>query len=116
MKPLHYTQYLSNKINEAISKELEITDDLLTQIQIDFRKLRNNKFHKENSVIVKRIKSYRNRIKIYTPALKVDLGYKDESYFSEEEMMLGYVAPGYENLSKDEKEIWNELEKEKVVY
>ena len=115
MKPLHYTQYLSNKINEAISKELDITDDLLTQIQIDFRKLRNNKFHKENSVIVKRIKSYRNRIKIYTPALKVDLGYKDESYFSESEMMLGYVAPSYEDLSKDEKEIWNELEKEKVV-
>ena len=115
MKPLHYTEYLSNKINEAISKELDITDDLLTQIQIDFRKLRNNKFHKENSIIVKRIKSYRNRIKIYTPALKVDLGYKDESYFSESEMLLGYVAPNYENLSKDEKEIWNELEKEKVV-
>ena len=115
MKPLHYTQYLSNKINEAISKEIEITDDLLTQIQIDFRKQRNNKFHKENSVIVKRIKSYRNRIKIYTPALKVDLGYKDESYFSESEMMLGYVAPSYEDLSKDEQEIWKELEKEKVV-
>ena len=115
MKALHYTQYLSNKINEAIGKELDITDDLLTQIQIDFRKLRNNKFHKENSIIVKKIKSYRNRIKIYTPALKVDLGYKDESYFTESEMMLGYLAPSYEDLSKDEQEIWNELEKEKVV-
>ena len=102
MKPLHYTEYLTKKINEAISKEIAVTDDLLTQIQIDFRKLRNNKFHKENSVIVKRIKSYRNRIKIYTPALKVDLGYKDSSYFSEEEMLLGYVAPIYEDLSKEE--------------
>ena len=102
MKPLHYTEYLTKKINEAISKEIAVTDDLLTQIQIEFRKLRNNKFHKENSVIVKRIKSYRNRIKIYTPALKVDLGYKDSSYFSEEEMMLGYVAPIYEDLSKEE--------------
>jgi hypothetical protein len=102
MKPLHYTEYLTKKINEAISKEIAITDDFLTQIQIDFRKLRNNKFHKENSVIVKRIKSYRNRIKIYTPALKVDLGYKDESYFTESEMLLGYVAPNYEDLSKDE--------------
>jgi len=102
MKPLHYTEYLTKKINEAISKEIAITDDFLTQIQIDFRKLRNNKFHKENSVIVKRIKSYRNRIKIYTPDLKVDLGYKDESYFTESEMMLGYVAPTFEELSKDE--------------
>ena len=97
MKPLHYTEYLTKKINEAINKEIAVTDDLLTQIQIDFRKLRNNKFHKENSIIVKRIKSYRNRIKIYTP-----LGYKDSSYFSEEEMLLGYVAPSYEDLSKEE--------------
>ena len=109
MKPLHYTEYLTKKINEAISKEIAVTDDLLTQIQIDFRKLRNNKFHKENSVIVKRIKSYRNRIKIYTPALKVDLGYKDESYFTESEMMLDYVAPSYEDLSKDEKNIYDAL-------
>ena len=107
MKPLHYTEYLTKKINETISKEIPVTDDLLTQIQIDFRKLRNNKFHKENSVIVKRIKSYRNRIKIYTPALKVDLGYKDSSYFSEEEMLLGYVAPIYEDLSKEEQMIFD---------
>ena len=109
MKPLHYTEYLTKKINEAISKEIAVTDDLLTQIQIDFRKLRNNKFHKENSVIVKRIKSYRNRIKIYTPALKVDLGYKDESYLTESEMLLGYVAPIYEDLSKDEQIMFNAL-------
>ena len=109
MKALYYTEYLTKKINEAISKEIAVTDDLLTQIQIDFRKLRNNKFHKENSVIVKRIKSYRNRIKIYTPALKVDLGFKEESYFTESEMMLGYVAPIYEDLSKDEKLMYNAL-------
>ena len=29
--------------------------------------------------------------------------------------MIGYVAPEYKDLSKVEKEIWNELEKEKVV-
>ena len=42
MKPLHYTEYLTKKINEALSKEIAITDDFLTQIQSDFRKLRNN--------------------------------------------------------------------------
>ena len=36
-------------------------------------------------------------------------------YLSESEMMIGYVAPGYKDLSKDEQEIWNELEKEKEV-
>ena len=29
--------------------------------------------------------------------------------------MIGYVVPEYNDLSKDEQEIWNELEKEKVV-
>jgi len=28
---------------------------------------------------------------------------------------MGYVAPSYKELSKEEKEIWNELEKEKVT-
>ena len=56
-------------------------------------------------MIVKRIKSYRNRIKIYTPSLKVDLGYKDESYFTESEMLIGYVAPSFEELSNEEKKM-----------
>jgi len=39
----------------------------------------------------------------------MNFGYKDESYFSEDEMLLGYVAPSYEYLSKDEKEIFDSL-------
>jgi hypothetical protein len=111
MNPLHYSQYLSNQINEAINNNIAITDQLLSQIQSDFRRLKNNKFNTEKKIVVKRIRTFR---KIHIP-LKAQIGYKDESYFSESEMMLGYVAPSYEDLSKDEKEIWNELENEKVV-
>lgn len=34
------------------------------------------------------------------------LGFKDESYLSEEEMIQGYVVPKYSELSIAEKEIW----------
>ena len=43
------------------------------------------------------------------------LGCKDETYLTESEMIIGYVAPGYKDLSKDEQKIWKELEKEKEV-
>lgn len=45
---------------------------------------------------------------------KLGLGYKAESYFTEEEMELGYIVPSYNELSLSEKEIWKE-EKEKYL-
>ena len=38
------------------------------------------------------------------------LGYKTESYFTEEEMINGYVEPKYSELSETEKELWHEKE------
>ena len=42
---------------------------------------------------------------------QLGLGHKTESYFTEEEMMNGYIAPSYNQLSIDEKILWNESEK-----
>ena len=42
---------------------------------------------------------------------QLGLGSKTESYFTEEEMMNGYIAPSYNQLSIDEKILWNESEK-----
>jgi len=42
---------------------------------------------------------------------QLGLGHKAESYFTEEEMMQGYKAPSYNQLSIDEKILWNESEK-----
>ena len=74
--------------------------------------LKNNSKHSEISNRFDYNKKYRKK---EFKRGSLNLGYKDESYFTESEMMLGYVSPSYEDLSKDEKEIWNELEKEKVV-
>ena len=41
----------------------------------------------------------------------VDFGNKTESYYqTEEEMINGYQAPSYNELSKEEKEIWKQRE------
>jgi len=42
---------------------------------------------------------------------QLGLGSKTESYFTEEEMMNGYISPSYNQLSIDEKILWNEKEK-----
>ena len=42
---------------------------------------------------------------------QLGLGYKKESYFTEEEMMQGYKALSYNQLSIDERILWNESEK-----
>ena len=36
--------------------------------------------------------------------------HKSESYFTEEEMITGYVSPKYSELSEIEKELWHEKE------
>lgn len=39
----------------------------------------------------------------------VCFGYKTTAYFKEEEMLKGYVAPKYKDLSESEKEIFDQL-------
>ena len=39
---------------------------------------------------------------------QLGLGYKTDSYFTEEEMIQGYRVPSYNELSESEKEIWKE--------
>jgi hypothetical protein len=41
---------------------------------------------------------------------KIHFGYKNVEYFTEEEMINGYVVPKYEELSPEEKEIYDKEE------
>lgn len=38
----------------------------------------------------------------------IDFGYKNQPYMTEEEMINGYHPPSYNELSKEEKEIWKQ--------
>lgn len=48
------------------------------------------------------INNKRFRYKVINNSSEI-LGYKKESYFTESEMLIGYVAPSYDELSKEEK-------------
>ncbi len=41
---------------------------------------------------------------------KIHFGYKNVEYYTEEEMINGYVVPKYEELSPEEKEIYDKKE------
>jgi len=43
------------------------------------------------------------------PGKECILGCKDETYLTESEMIIGYVAPSYKELSKEEKIIFDKL-------
>ena len=43
------------------------------------------------------------------PSKECILGFKDETYLTESEMIIGYVAPSYKDLSKEEKIIFDKL-------
>jgi hypothetical protein len=53
----------------------------------------------------KRIRIKSNPVRYFTPDL---MQHKDEAYYTEEEMLKGYLAPSYESLSESEKTIYNE--------
>lgn len=46
---------------------------------------------------------------IAKPVSKLKLGYKNEAYCTEEEMIQGYKVPTYDELSESEKNIYNLL-------
>ena len=54
------------------------------------------------------INNKRFRYKVINNSNEI-LGHKKESYFTESEMLIGYVAPSYDELSKEEKSIFNKL-------
>ena len=78
--------------------------------------LKNNPYYADNYASYLRAKMLREKLRRDKNKKESVLGVKTEPYYlSESEMMIGYVAPGYKDLSKDEQEIWNELENEKEV-
>jgi len=110
--------YISEKVNECIKNGLQVNEDTIELFRKEYNMVRQRKILDKGRVTDLRIIEHRqNRINVFREIpKKVILGVKTEPYYlTESEIMIGYVAPSYEDLSKDEQEIWNELEKEKVV-
>lgn len=72
--------------------------------------LKNNPYYTDNYSSYLRDKMLREKLRRDKNKKESVLGVKTEPYYeSEEEIMIGYVAPKYKELSKDEQEIYNKL-------
>ena len=99
--------YVKREALELVKKGVDVTPSIILQLRKDFI----NSKHKENAKIMKCVNAEiynhrKNRTKKLKRITSADLGYKNESYLSEEEMIQGYKVPSYEELSASEKEIY----------
>ena len=102
------SEYVKREVLELVKKGVDVTPSMITRLRKDFINHRNNYNNKILKCVDAEIYNYRkNKNKVFTvEATSLDLGYKNESYLTEEEMIQGYVAPKYSELSIAEKEIY----------
>jgi len=102
---IDYCRYTTNSLLDALMK-LDKDSELYLLIMLILRKRNCSEeyFSKESKLQLERERNYRIQ------ANKIHFGYKNEEYFTEEEMIIGYVIPKYEELSLQEKEIYDKEE------
>jgi len=103
-------EFLAHKINHCVEKGIKVDESLLKMFKNEFNVIRQRGSINRSISIEKRIIEYRRENSEIKEELssKVSLGSKDESYLTESEMLIGYIVPGYEDLSKEEKIIYDE--------
>lgn len=103
-------EFLAHKINHCVEKGIKVDESLLKMFKNEFNVIRQRGSINRSISIEKRIIEYRRENSEIKEELsrKVSLGSKDESYLTESEMLIGYIAPGYEDLSTEEKIIYDE--------
>lgn len=104
--------YVQSKVLELVKKGVDVTPCIVLQLRKDFINHRNNYNNKILAAVDAEISKHRkSKNKVFTKDVTFAyFGSKDEAYFSEEEMINGYKAPKYSELSKQEKELWHEKE------
>lgn len=100
-------EYVKKEVLELVKKGVDVTPSMITRLRKDFINYRNNYNNKILASVDAEIYNHRrSKNKVQEKVVTVDLGYKNESYLTEEEMIKGYVAPKYSELSVSEKEIY----------
>lgn len=91
-------------MNDFIRKNKVVSFEVIQKEKKRYEKELNAYYKVRKLKLLNDIVNYRNE-KEYKVVEK-PLQFKTESYFTEEEMITGYVAPKYLELSETEKEIW----------
>jgi len=100
-------EYVKKEVLKLVKKGVDVTPSIILQLRKDFINHRNHCNNKILASVDAEIYNHRkNRTKKVKNINTVDLGYKNESYLSEEEMIQGYVVPTFNELSESEKEIY----------
>jgi hypothetical protein len=101
------SEYVQREVLELVKRGVDVTPSMITRLRKDFINHRNNYNNKILACVDAQIYNHRIRkTKVEEKVVTVDLGYKNESYLTEEEMINGYIVPKYSELSIAEKEIW----------
>ena len=100
-----YRRYSTNTLLDMLMK-LDRDSELYLLIMLILRNRNCNReyFSKEAILQLERERNIR------VQACKIHFGYKNQAYYTEEEMINGYVVPKYEELSPKEKEIYDKKE------
>ena len=99
---IDYCRYTTNALLNKLMK-IDKDSELYFSIICILRKRKYNEkyFSNESKIQLEREKS------IQLKANRICFGYKNQEYYTEEEMIIGYIIPKYEELSPEEKEIYD---------
>ena len=99
---IDYCRYTTNALLNTLMK-LDKDSELYLLIMLILRKRNCSEeyFSNESKIQLEREKS------IQLKANRICFGYKNQEYYTEEEMIIGYIIPKYEELSPEEKEIYD---------
>jgi len=101
------SEYVKREVLELVKKGVDVTPSMITRLRKDFINYRNNYNNKILAAVDAEIYNHRrSKNKVQEKVVTVNLGYKNESYLSEEEMIQGYIVPTFNELSESEKEIY----------
>lgn len=117
MLPKELKQDISNNVSKVLKKKWNdyTTKDLISNLNED--KHSEKDLNTISEILRARIvpnrfsksaKRQMERERVFD-VVPVHFGTKDESYYTEKEMINGYTAPSYDELSESEKLIFNEL-------
>ena len=99
---------LKKHMNDFISKNKVVSFEVIQLEKKRYEKELNNYYKARKLKLLNDIVIH--RINKENDIIKLPLQGKTESYFTEEEMIRGYKAPKYSELSETEKELWHEKE------
>lgn len=117
-------KYLDECKNSRIKSGKKISNTFIHTCTERFFLLRRKKYREVSKDVSDRLKLHRQKREMqkmiyneldieFKPESELSFGYKDESYWkSEEQMILGYIAPEFNDLSFSEQEIWVSMENE----